>query len=196
MSSVLSKPDTGENNRTRGSQDTCWDCTNLELAFLFVIIFFFVGRWVEEGGDEKTNRRGLQDMVGTWGKMLNLSSDIYSFFIFLECWLHPCDFQATEMRTGRGRNFQLCFKIRREEQAGLAEKMGWSDLYSCWVWPGHSGCPCLGHKVTTPIYQCLWVIQRPAGNLWHMNPQVECKEALSQRFMWLWNLWSVHDMFP
>lgn len=36
-------------------QDTRWDCTNLELAFLFVIIFFFVGSGVEEGGEEKTN---------------------------------------------------------------------------------------------------------------------------------------------
>ena len=25
----------------KADQDTCWDCTNLELAFLFVIIFFF-----------------------------------------------------------------------------------------------------------------------------------------------------------
>lgn len=50
-------------------QDTRWDCTDLELAFLFVIILFLVSSGVEGGGEERENRRGEQGAVETWGKM-------------------------------------------------------------------------------------------------------------------------------
>jgi hypothetical protein len=43
-------------------QDTCWDCTNLELAFLFVIIFsLYVVGWK---GEER--RRQIGGEYGAW----------------------------------------------------------------------------------------------------------------------------------
>lgn len=44
------------NNRTEGGQSTRCDCTNVELAFLFVI-FFLISNGVEKWGEEKKNRR-------------------------------------------------------------------------------------------------------------------------------------------
>lgn len=40
-------------------QDTCWDHTNLELAFPICYYFFLVGSGVEREGERKTNRRNL-----------------------------------------------------------------------------------------------------------------------------------------
>lgn len=60
-------------------QDTRWDCTDLELAFLFVIILFLISSGVEGGGEERENRRGEQGVVETQGKMQNLSS-VFIFY--------------------------------------------------------------------------------------------------------------------
>lgn len=49
----------------KADQDTRWDCTNLELAFLFVIIFFLVSSGVGGGREERENRRGEQGVVAT-----------------------------------------------------------------------------------------------------------------------------------
>lgn len=46
-------------------QGACWHCTNLELAFLCVIIFSLVSRGVEGGGEERKHKRGERGMVGT-----------------------------------------------------------------------------------------------------------------------------------
>lgn len=56
MSSVLSKPDTGENNRTEGAPGCTLGRTNLELAFLCVIIFFLASGGVE--GEEMRRKTG------------------------------------------------------------------------------------------------------------------------------------------
>lgn len=65
----------------KADQDTHRDCTNLELTFLFGIIFFLVSSGVERGGEEKENGRAEWGAVGTWVK--NAKPEQCYFFLFL-----------------------------------------------------------------------------------------------------------------
>lgn len=78
-----------------------WGCTNLELAFLLVTIFFLVSSGMEGGGEEKKNRRGEWGAVKTWVKNAK-PEQCYLCFIPLEYWQHPRDCQASEVRAAKG----------------------------------------------------------------------------------------------
>ena len=75
MSSVFSKPDTGENNRTKGGPGYTLGLHKLRISLPICYYFFsLVSSGVEGGGKERENRRRRAGCGGNRCKMQNLSS--------------------------------------------------------------------------------------------------------------------------
>lgn len=101
MSSVLSKPDTGENNRTEGGLRCTLRLHKLRISLPMCYYFLPCKWWGGRGGDEKKNRRGEWDVVETWVKNAK-PEHYYLFFIPLGHWQCLRDSQASEMRAIKG----------------------------------------------------------------------------------------------
>lgn len=68
MSSVLSKPDLGENNRTEGGPGYMLGLHKLRISLPICYYFSLVSNGVERGGVERENRRGMWRHSGVWVK--------------------------------------------------------------------------------------------------------------------------------
>lgn len=101
MSSVLSKPDMGENNRTEGGPGCTLGLQKLRISLPMCYYFLPCKWWDGRGGDERKNRREEWEVVETWVKNAK-PEHCYLFFIPLEHRQCPHDSQAPEMRAAKG----------------------------------------------------------------------------------------------
>lgn len=152
MSSVLSKPDTGENNRTKGGPGYTLGLHKLRISLPICYYFFFlVSSGVGGGREERENRRGEQGVVATGVKCRTWA--VFLFSLPLEHGQHPSDSKATVMRVP-GRWEHHAYLGTGVEDSGP----GWAGTenvdapppnpgchHSSWRvggWLGHSMFPC------------------------------------------------------
>lgn len=152
MSSVLSKLDTGENNRTEGGPGCALGLHKLRISLPSRYYFLPCKWWGGRGGDEKKNGKGEWGVVETWVKNAK-PEHCYLVFIPLEHWQYSCDSQALKIRVAKGWRCEPWPRLElRMVQTELAQETRVIWSLHCHHsaqrgWLGHSLSPCLSNHM-------------------------------------------------